>query len=152
MRPQGWIGWEPRLRLCLGNAVFWNSRVTQTSSLLPPQLLPSMSLIPFAPFKRRERVFLSRSAGPLLRFGTGRFRSLIYDFWLLILIETHSFPSSLAASYRGFAFCLADSIGSAADSRRSPRILFFGTFRRQLARHGRLTTASPSNGHGDQDG
>jgi hypothetical protein len=30
------------------------------------------------------------------------------------LIETHSLPSSLAASRRGFAFCLANPIGSAA--------------------------------------
>jgi hypothetical protein len=30
-------------------------------------------------------------------------------------IETRLLPSSLAASHRGFAFCLADPIGSAAD-------------------------------------
>jgi hypothetical protein len=34
-----------------------------------------------------------------------------------IPIETRSLPSSLAASHRGFAFCLADPIGSAADLR-----------------------------------
>jgi hypothetical protein len=32
-----------------------------------------------------------------------------------IPIETHSLPSSFAASHGGFAFCLADPIGSAVD-------------------------------------
>src|SRR5215831_1961662 len=35
-----------------------------------------------------------------------------------IPIEIRSLPSSLAASHRGFAFCLADPIGSAADTER----------------------------------
>jgi hypothetical protein len=30
-------------------------------------------------------------------------------------IETHSLPSLLAASHRGFTFCLANPVGSAAD-------------------------------------
>jgi hypothetical protein len=34
-----------------------------------------------------------------------------------LAIETRSLPSSLAATHRSFAFCLADSIGSAADYR-----------------------------------
>jgi hypothetical protein len=38
----------------------------------------------------------------------------VSDFRFLA-IETHSLPSSLAASHRGFTFCLADPIGSAAD-------------------------------------
>ncbi|MGH7982921.1 MAG: hypothetical protein ACREFF_07215 [Candidatus Udaeobacter sp.] len=37
------------------------------------------------------------------------------------LIETHSLPSSLSASPRGFAFCLADPIGSAAAEIYLPR-------------------------------
>jgi hypothetical protein len=35
------------------------------------------------------------------------------------LIETHSLPGSFAASHRGFTFCLADPIGSAADSEQT---------------------------------
>jgi hypothetical protein len=34
-------------------------------------------------------------------------------------IETHSLPSSFAASHRGFAFCLDDPIGSAADFKKA---------------------------------
>jgi hypothetical protein len=37
-------------------------------------------------------------------------------------IETRSLTSSLAATDRRFAFCLADSIGSAADFRFDRRI------------------------------
>jgi hypothetical protein len=37
------------------------------------------------------------------------------------MIETRLLPSSLAATHRGFAFCLADPIGSAADF-RLPRL------------------------------
>ena len=54
-------------------------------------------------------MFLSPSACLLRWFGTGR--PLLSDF----RAETHSHPNSLAASCRGFAFCLADPIGSAAD-------------------------------------
>jgi hypothetical protein len=38
------------------------------------------------------------------------------------LIEIHSFPSSLAVSRRGFAFCLADPIGSAV-ARLSAKVI-----------------------------
>ena len=52
-------------------------------------------------------------AGPLLEI-LRHFVSFVRlrERWL---IETHSLPSSFSASRRGFAFCLADPIGSAAE-------------------------------------
>ena len=45
---------------------------------------------------------------------------LCYEFAIAdFRIETHSLPSSFAASHRGFAFCLADPIGSAADFKKA---------------------------------
>jgi hypothetical protein len=57
---------------------------------------------------------------------------LVFEQDVACMIETRLLSSSLAATHRGFALCLADPIGLASDFWRSPQILLFGSFRRQL--------------------
>jgi hypothetical protein len=67
------------------------------------------------------RSFPQSPCCPELCFGTG-------DQNFRLPIETRLLPSSLAASHRGFAFCLADPVGSAGDLGGVRRFYFLEVF------------------------